>query len=160
MLEYDQATVSHFFRDMAFGGASAWQAYAAAQKGEAQAAAGSGAVLWQSPGGTLSLTHQFSQIGLIQKNVLPGARAYAVTSQLGSDLSLDFRNPDGSEVIAVYSPNGSTIEISGAAHSAFSATFAGPGGAAYTSSTVNANGSGLLIVTIPANTVVVLRSTN
>lgn len=160
MLEYDQATVSHFFRDMAFGGASAWQAYAAAQKGEAQAAAGSGAVLWQSPGGTLSLTQQFSQIGLIQKNVLPGARAYAVTSQLGSDLSLDFRNPDGSEVIAVYSPNGSTIEISGAAHSAFSATFAGPGGAAYTSSTVNANGSGLLIVTIPANTVVVLRSTN
>ncbi|MBK8274199.1 MAG: hypothetical protein IPK89_15570 [Sphingomonadales bacterium] len=160
MLEYDQATIQNFFKDMAFGGATAWQAYAAAQKGEAAAASGYGAVLWQSPGGTLALTNQFSQIGLIQRNVVPGARAHAVTSQLGSDLSLDFRNPDGSEVIAVYSPGGSTIEISGAGHTAFSATFAGPNGAAYTTSTVNANGSGLIIVTIPANTVVVLHSTN
>ena len=63
-------------------------------------------------------------------------------------------------MIAVYSPGGSTIEISGAGHTAFNATFAGPDRAAYTSSTVNANGSGLIIVTIPANTLVVLHSTN
>jgi len=161
MLEYVQATIQNFFKDMAFGGATAWQAYAAARKGDAASATSAyGAVLWQSPGGTLALTSQYSQIGLIQRNVLPGARAYAVTSQLGSDLSLDFRNPDGSEVIAVYSPGGSTIEISGAGHTAFNATFAGPDRAAYTSSTVNANGSGLIIVTIPANTLVVLHSTN
>ena len=160
MLEYTQASTQNFFKDMAFGGASAWQAYAAAFTADTQAESANGTVLWRSPAGAIALTNQFSQIGLIQRNVVPGARAYSVSSQLGSDLSLDFRNPDGSEVIAVYSPGGSTIEISGAGHTAFNATFAGPGGAAYTTNSVSANGSGLIIVTIPANTVVVLRSTN
>lgn len=160
MLEFDQASIQNFFKDMAFGGASAWQSYAAAEKADSQAGAANGAILWRNPSGALALTNQFSQIGLVQRNVLPGARAYAVTSQLGSDLSLVFRNPDGSETIAAFSPGGSTMEISGPAHTAYSATFAGPNGAAYTNSAVNTNATGKLVFTIPANTVVVLRSTN
>lgn len=160
MLEYTDATIQNFFKDMGFGGASAWQAYAAARKADSQAASGNGAILWRSPSGALALTNQFSRIGLVQRNVKPGARAYSVASQLGSDMSLDFRNPDGSEVIAIYSPGGSTVEISGAGHTAYTVTFAGPNGAAYTSASANANGAGLLYVTIPADTVAVLHSTN
>lgn len=159
MLEYTQASIQNFFKDMAFGGASAWQAYAAAFTANTQAESKNGTILWRSPAGAIALTNQFSQIAAIQRNVLPGARAYAVTSQLGSDLSLYFRNPDGSDVIAVYSPSGSTIEISGVAHSSYNATFAGPNGGANTTSTVNANGS-VLNLTIPDGMLVVLHSTN
>lgn len=159
MLEYTTATVQNFFKDMEFGGASAWQAYGAALKADSQATSPASAILWRSPTGQLAFTTQFSRIALVQREVLPGARAYFVSSQLGSDLSLDFRNPDGSEVIAVYSPGGSTMEITGAGHTAYTVTFAGPGGAAYTSTVANTNG-GLLYVTIPADTVAVLHSTN
>lgn len=160
MLEYTTATVQNFFRDMEFGGASAWQSYGAAKTADSQASSGSGAMLWRSPTGQLAMTNQFSRIALVQRNVRPGARAYYVGSLLGTDMSLDFQNPDGSEVIAVYSPGGSTVEISGAGHTAYTVTFAGPAGAAYTTAQANANGSGLLNVTIPADTVAVLHSTN
>lgn len=160
MLEYTQATIQNFFKDMEYGGASAWQSYAAAKKADSQAASGSGAILWRNPGGTLALTNQFSRIALVQRNIKPGARAFSVASLLGTDMSLVFQNPDGSEVIAIYSASGSTIEISGAGHTAYTVTFAGPNGAAYTSALANANGAGLLYVTIPADTVAVLHSTN
>jgi hypothetical protein len=160
MLEYTAATVQDFFKDMEFGGASAWQSYGAAEKANSQASSGNANILWRSPTGQLAFTSQFSRIAAVQREIKPGARARYVASQLGSDLSLDFQNPDGSEVIAVYSPGGSTLEISGAGHTAYTVTFAGPGGAAYTTALANTNGAGLLLVTIPADTVAVLHSTN
>jgi hypothetical protein len=160
MLEYTTATVANFFRDMEFGGASAWQSYSAAKKADSQAASPTAAVLWRSPTGQLALTSQFSRIAAVQREVKPGARARYVGSQLGSDMPLDFVNPDGSEVIAVYSPGGSTLEISGAGHTAYTITIAGPNGAAFTTATANTNSAGVLVVTIPADTVAVLHSTN
>lgn len=160
MLEYTTATVANFFRDMEYGGASAWQSYSAAKKGDSQATSPNASVLWRSPTGQLALTSQFSRIAAVQREIKPGARARYVGSQLGSDMSLDFQNPDGSEVIAVYSPGGATLEISGAGHTAYTVTFAGPGGAAYTTALANTNSAGLLLVTIPADTVAVLHSTN
>lgn len=160
MLEYVDASVENFFKDMEFGGASAWQAYSAAKIASSASAVGNGAILWRDPGGTLALTPQFSRIALVQRETRPGARAYRTASLLGSDMSLDFQNPDGSEVIAVYSANGSTVEISGASHTAYNVTFAGPGGVPYTTATASANSAGLIYVTIPAGTVAALHSTN
>jgi hypothetical protein len=160
MLEYVDASVENFFKDMEFGGASAWQSYAAAATASSASAVGNGAILWRDPSGTLALTPQFSRIAAVQRETRPGARAYRAASLLGSDMSLDFQNPDGSEVIAIYSPGGSTVEISGANHTAYKVTFAGPGGAAYTNATATANSAGLVYVTIPAGTVAVLHSTN
>ncbi len=160
MLEYTMATVQNFFKDMEFGGASAWQSYGAALKGDSQASSPNAAVLWRSPAGQLALTSQFSRIALVQREVRPGAKAYYAGSLLGTDMPLDFQNPDGSEVIALYSASGSTVEISGAGHTAYTVTFAGPGGAAYTSALANTNSAGLVYVTIPAQTVAVLHSTN
>lgn len=160
MLEYVDASVQNFFRDMEFGGASAWQSYAAAYTASSASSVRNGAVLWRSPGGAVALTPQFSRMALVQREVRPGARAYYAASQLGSDMPLDFQNPDGSEVIAIYSASGSNVEISGAGHTAYSVTLAGPGAAAYTMATVSANGTGQLYVTIPADSVAVLHSTN
>ena len=160
MLEYVDASVENFFRDMEYGGASAWQSYAAAVLGSSASAVGNGSILWRSPSGALALTPQFSRMALVQREARPGARAFSATSLLGNDMPLDFQNPDGSEVIAIYSPGGSTVEISGAGHTAYNVTFAGPGGAPYTTSTTTANGAGLIYVTVPAGTVVVLHSTN
>ncbi len=160
MLEYVDASVENFFKDMEFGGATAWQSYAAAAKASSASAVGNGAILWRDPAGALALTPQFSRMALVQRETRPGARAYKATPLLGSDMPLDFQNPDGSEVIAIYSPGGSTVEISGASHTAYNVTFAGPGGAAYTTTTTTANGAGLVYVTIPAGTVAVLHSTN
>lgn len=160
MLEYVDATVENFFKDMEFGGASAWQSYSAAKTASSAASVGSGAILWRDPSGALALTPQFSRIALVQREIRPGARAYQVASLLGTDMSLDFQNPDGSEVIAIYSASGSTVEIAGAGHTAYNVTFAGSGGAAYTTAAVTANAAGLIYVTIPAGAVAVLHSTN
>lgn len=159
MLEYVDASVENFFKDMEFGGASAWQSYAAAKIASSASAVGNGAILWRDPSGTLALTPQFSRIALVQRETRPGARAYRAASLLGSDMPLDFQNPDGSEVIAIFSAGGSTVEISGASHTAYNLTFAGPGGAPYTTTTATANSAGLVYVTIPAGTVAVLHST-
>ena len=160
MLEYVDASVQNFFKDMEFGGASAWQSYAVATKASSADSLGNGDIMWRDPAGTLALTPQFSRIAAVQRVIRPGARAYPVASLLGTDMSLDFQNPDGSEVIAIFSASGSTVEIAGAGHTAYNVTFAGPGGAPFTTSSETANGSGLLYVTIPAGTVAVLHSTN
>ncbi len=160
MLEYVNASTANFFRDMEFGGASAWQGYGAADDAASASAAKDGYILWSNPSGALALTPQFSQIAAIQRKVKSGARVHYSAATQGSDASLDFQNPDGSEVIAIYSTSGSTAEISGAAHTAYGVTFAGPNGAAYTTSTATASGTGRITITIPANTVVVLHSTN
>lgn len=160
MLEYVDASVQEFFRDMEYGGASAWQAYGVAKLASSANSVGNGAILWRSPTGTLALTPQFSRIALVQREIRPGARAYYAASLLGSDMPLDFQNPDGSEVIAIYSANGSSAEVSGAGHTAYNVTYAGPGAAPYTMTTAIANSAGQIYISIPAGTVAVLHSTN
>jgi len=160
MLEYTEASVTNFFKDMAAGGASAWQMYGAATPSASASAAKTGYILWKnSANSAVGLTPQFSRMAAVQREVLPGARAYDVSIQQGSDLALDFHNPDGSEVIAVYSQAGSQAQITSAGHGTYAATFAGPNGAAFTTQTIAASG-GVLTVAIPADTVVVLHSTN
>ena len=157
MLEYTQGDISDFFTDMEFGGGSAWQAYGVAEA-VSSANAAKAAVLWRSPSGQLALTTQFARIAAIQREVLPGARAIFTARQLGSDEVIAFRNPDNSEVVAVYSPHGSTADIAGLTHAAYRLTIVNSGSNTSTTATVNADGSGHARVTIPAGAVAVLRS--
>jgi hypothetical protein len=159
MLEYVDANTHDFFRDMEYGGASAWQAYAVATKASSASAASKGSILWRANDGTVGLTPQFRQIGLIQKEVRPGARARRVTLS-GSDLGLAFQNSDGSDVIALYSPAGGSFKIQGGAKNVYQATFSDADSATYSTQAISKGTDGSLIITIPAGQVVVLHSTS
>ena len=111
MLEYVDASTHDFFRDMEYGGASAWQSYAAAYAALNADAVGNGAALWRDDHGQVALTPQFRTIGLVQRSIRPGARAQAVSLSNTQDMALAFRNPDGSTVLAVYSPKGSLFRL-------------------------------------------------
>ena len=160
MLEWIPATAETFFKDMVFGGASAWAAYGAAKTADSLADSEGGAIVWRNPAGHLALTSKWMRIAAVTRELQSGAKAYYVSSRLGSDVPLVFHNPDGSEVIAILSARGSTVEISGAAHSLYRATIAGPNGAPYTTALVKTNSAGKIVMTIPAQSVAVLHSTN
>ncbi|MXO59703.1 hypothetical protein GRI89_09145 [Altererythrobacter salegens] len=158
MLEYVSADIGNFFTDMAFGGASAWQAYGVVDAASSKDTAKNGYVLWRGPVGQLALTPQFARIAAIQREVQFGARAIATARQLGSDEIIAFRNPDGSEVIAVYSPNASVAEIAGLTHGTYHLSIVGDGSSTSNNTTVNADGIGQVQVTVPARGVIVLHS--
>jgi hypothetical protein len=161
MLEYVDASTSNFFRDMEYGGASAFQAYAVAYPAKTAEAVSNGAVLWRADDGTVSLTPQFRQIGLLQREILPGAKARQVTiSGSSTDMVISFQNPDGSDVIAIFSPSGGNFQVSGAAKTSYLATYSSRSSAAYPTQTINKGSDGNITVSLTAEQVVLLRSTN
>ncbi len=157
MLEYVHGAVRNYFKDIEAGGASAWAAYGVAAAATPGGLAKPGYVLWRNPAGVLTLTPQFTQIALLQREIRPGARVYAARAQ-GINMAMDFQNPDGSEVIAVYSPDGGPFEIVGAAQADFTAMFAGRADSDYTTTNVSADGTGAVNLKVPAGSVAVLRS--
>lgn len=158
MLEYVNGDIGNFFTDMTFGGGNAWQAYGVVDAASTEGAAKDGYVLWRNPSGVLALTAQFARIAAIQREVLPGARAIFTARQSGSDKIIAFRNPDGSEVVAVFSPQGSMADIAGLTHGAYQLTIVNNGSTTSTTATLNANGSGHAQVNVPAGALAVLHS--
>jgi hypothetical protein len=158
MLEWIPATVETFFKDMAFGGTSAWSAYGAAQKADSSADTKGAAIVWRDQSGNLALTPKWMRIAAVTRELEVGAKSYSASTQVGKDMPLVFRNPDGSEVIAVFSPNGSFVEISGAAHALYRATLVNAQGAQVSIGLVKKNRDNKIFLKIPAQSVAVLRS--
>ncbi|MFO1241096.1 MAG: hypothetical protein U1E64_12160 [Sphingomonadaceae bacterium] len=158
MLEWIPATVETFFKDMAFGGTSAWAAYGAAQKADSPADTRGGAIVWRDQSGNLALTPKWMRISAVTRELKVGAKAYFASTQLGKDMPLVFHNPDGSEIIAVFSPNGSVAEISGAADALYRVVIVNSQSAEVSTWLVKKNRDNKIVLKIPAQSVAVLRS--
>jgi hypothetical protein len=109
MLEYVDGSTTTFFNDMAAGGASAWQLYGAARPAGRDRP---GYIAEFDDYHQARLTDQMAQIAAVQRNVRAGAHSLPARVQ-GGNRVLAFRNPDGSEVVAIFGRRSTEFKVAG-----------------------------------------------